>query len=256
LHVIGYRDKAASVYPAYTFNMSARDLARFALLYLNSGKWGDQQIAPGQWVEDSTRAYSQTGFGPGYGYLWWVGFADNSIVPIVKLPPGTFFAWGAGGQFAFVMPAYDSVVVNRAPHLADGGPSLREIGRLLWLILDAEGLQDIGPDASIEAAHGPREDGAGLAQLLPGKTLIFGEAATEGPFRVRLNSDGSAVALKGPEATVNDSGSWNISGDKLCREWQKIRPVHACFAVVRDGERAEFFDRHGLTVINARLADE
>lgn len=37
-----YVTGAASVYPAYTFTMSARDLARFALLYLNRGKWRDR----------------------------------------------------------------------------------------------------------------------------------------------------------------------------------------------------------------------
>jgi len=124
---------AASVYPAYTFNMSARDLARFALLYLDGGKWRDRQIVPAQWVKDSTRAYSQSDFGPGYGYLWWTGFG--------RLPPGTFFAAGAGGQFAFVVPPSDLVLVHRAPHviLSDGSPRLSEIGRLLALVLDAAG---------------------------------------------------------------------------------------------------------------------
>jgi CubicO group peptidase (beta-lactamase class C family) len=122
---------AASVYPAYTFTMSARDLARFALLYLDGGKWRDRQIVPEQWVKDSTRAYSQSDFGPGYGYLWWTGFG--------RLPPGTFFAAGAGGQFAFVIPTSDLVLVHRAPHLvaSNGTPRLSEIGRLLSLVLNA-----------------------------------------------------------------------------------------------------------------------
>jgi CubicO group peptidase (beta-lactamase class C family) len=125
----------ASVYPAYTFNMSARDLARFALLYLDGGKWHDRQIVPAQWVKDSTRAYSQSDFGPGYGYLWWTGLGT--------LPPGTFFAAGAGGQFAFVIPASDLVLVHRAPHLilSNGTPKLSEIGRLLSLVLNAAGAR-------------------------------------------------------------------------------------------------------------------
>jgi CubicO group peptidase (beta-lactamase class C family) len=101
-----YVTGADSVYPAYPFDMSARDLARFGLLYLHHGKWQDRQLVPAQWVEESTQPYSQSGFGPGYGYLWWTGFVDNAVAPGVNLPKGTFFAWGAGGQFAFVMPAY------------------------------------------------------------------------------------------------------------------------------------------------------
>jgi CubicO group peptidase (beta-lactamase class C family) len=250
-----YVTGAASVYPAYTFTMSARDLARFALLYLNRGRWRDRQIIPAQWVEESTRAYSQSDFGPGYGYLWWVGFLDDSMAPAVKVPQGTFFAAGAGGQFAFVMPAYDLVVIHRAPHRPEGGPNIREIGRLLWLVLDAAGLPDIGSDASIATARGTREDGAALARLLPGKTLLFGETATGGPYRMRLDRDGGAVLFKGREPTLGDSGSWNISGDRLCRQWQKIRPLHACFLVVRDGERVALFDRRGLMVIDARIVE-
>jgi CubicO group peptidase (beta-lactamase class C family) len=170
-----YVTGSASVYPAYPFKMSARDLARFGVLYLNGGKWRERQIVPADWVRESTQPSSESDFGPGYGYLWWTGFVDNSVAPAVTLPQGTFFGWGAGGQFAFVIPAHDLVIVNRAAHLVEGGPSLREIGRLLWLVLDAAGLPDIGEDASIEAARGIREDGAALAQMLPGKTLIFGE---------------------------------------------------------------------------------
>jgi CubicO group peptidase (beta-lactamase class C family) len=248
-----YVTGAASVYPAYTFDMSARDLARFALLYLNGGRWRDRQIVPAQWVKDSTRPYSQTGFGPGYGYLWWTGFASNSIVPIVKLPAGTFFAWGYGGQFAFIMPADDLVVVNRAPHEAEG-PGLREIGRLLWLVLDAGGFHDIGPDASIEAARGTREDAAALGRLLSGKTLVFGSAADGGPFRMRLDRDGSATFFKGTDAAAYDTGTWKITGDTFCRDWQKITPSHACLAAVRDGEEVQFFGRNGLMAFEARVA--
>ena len=87
-----YVTGAASVYPAYPFDMSARDLARFALLYLHNGAWRDRQVVPSEWVAESTKAYSQTdfgGIGGGYGYLWWIGFVDNLVVPVVKLPVTT-----------------------------------------------------------------------------------------------------------------------------------------------------------------------
>jgi CubicO group peptidase (beta-lactamase class C family) len=56
-------------FPAYVFNMSARDFARFALLFLHGGKWNDVQVVPEDWVKESTRPYSDTESG-GYGYLW------------------------------------------------------------------------------------------------------------------------------------------------------------------------------------------
>jgi CubicO group peptidase (beta-lactamase class C family) len=47
-----------SIHRAYPFRMTARDMARFGLLYLKGGKWHDEQIIPAQWVRDSTTAYS------------------------------------------------------------------------------------------------------------------------------------------------------------------------------------------------------
>src|SRR6202451_1691511 len=61
-----------SRFPAYVFDMSARDFARFALLYLHGGKWNDTQIVPQEWVKASTQPYSDAPSG-GYGYLWWTG---------------------------------------------------------------------------------------------------------------------------------------------------------------------------------------
>ena len=133
-----YVTGAASVYPAYPIRMSARDLARFALLYLRKGRWQDREIIPARWVEESTQAYSHSEFGPGYGYLWWTAPLNGGFSSLVELPKGTFWAAGAGGQYAFVIPQHDLVVVRRGVH-ADGGASYAEIGRLLWLVLDAGG---------------------------------------------------------------------------------------------------------------------
>ena len=132
---------AESVHRAYPIRMSARDLARFALLYLHHGAWGQRQLVPADWVEASTRPYSTAPFGPGYGFLWWTAAPAPAPAPSV-LPPGSFFAWGAGGQFAFVVPAYDLVVVNRVDrdqHLPE--PRLRDITQLLRLIFQAGGLE-------------------------------------------------------------------------------------------------------------------
>lgn len=114
-----------SIHPAYPIRMSARDLARFGLLYLRDGRWNDRQVVPADWVRDSTRAYSSTGSGSGYGYMWWTSRP--------ALPAGSFFAWGAGGQFAFVIPSRDLVIVHR--HHTD--PKWSQTDRLLQMILAA-----------------------------------------------------------------------------------------------------------------------
>ena len=138
-----YVTGAASEYPAYPVRMSARDLARFALLYLHHGYWQDRALVPAAWIDASTTAYSVTGRGFGYGYLWWTG-PPHRGVPSLDLPAGGFWAWGDRGQYAIVVPSDDLILVNltrRGP-----GPTYRQIGHLLWLVLSAAHAADAGAD--------------------------------------------------------------------------------------------------------------
>ena len=120
-------------YPAYLFHASARDLARFGLLYLHHGRWGDRQLIPESWIAESTKPYSTTNAGLGYGYLWWRLRQDNSA-----LPPDSYFAWGHGGQFLFVIPSRDMVVVHLArERTGQDELGYRRVSGLLGLILAA-----------------------------------------------------------------------------------------------------------------------
>lgn len=141
-----YVTGADSIHRAYPLRMSARDLARFALLYLYDGSWAGRQIVPAAWVHDSTRPYSTTrvaGIGLGYGYLWWTA-ADMPDLKPGQLPEGTFFAWGAGGQVAFVVPADDLVMVSRVDRDQNlPEPRFGDAVELLRLTLRAGGF-DLG----------------------------------------------------------------------------------------------------------------
>jgi CubicO group peptidase (beta-lactamase class C family) len=138
-----YFTGAASIHRAYPLRMSARDLARFALLYLHHGNWAGRQVVPANWVQESTRPYSSSGFGPGYGYLWWTGrSSDNMPVGGVRLPKGSFFAQGSGGQYAFVIPVDDLVVVNRVDRDQNlPEPRMQMVATLLDMILQAGGFK-------------------------------------------------------------------------------------------------------------------
>ena len=250
-----YVTGGASVYPAYPFKMSARDLARFALLYLRKGQWQGRQIVPARWVDESVKPYSSSEWGPGYGYLWWIAPINNSIAPIVNLPKGTFFAQGAGGQYAVVIP--DSIwSLCIAQPTRTKASNLRQIGRLLWLVLDAGRFPDIGPDASIESAEYPRAPATRSPGCSRERRLLYGETAKPGPYRIRLNADGSAAVLRGNEPTQLDTGSWSVREDQLCREWKKIEPRQLCFAAASDGSRVQLFDRMGVMFIDARIVDQ
>jgi len=135
-----------SNHPAYVFMISARDLARFGLLYLAEGRWGEHQVLPAAWVRESTLEHSQTtGWDDRrYGYMWWVhppreAFGYESVV-----------ASGGRGHKMTIVPALDLVVVHRIPTGGTGlGAQLfrrfvwhaavddREHDRILEILLEA-----------------------------------------------------------------------------------------------------------------------
>src|SRR5437764_200006 len=87
--------------------LRGRDLLKFGQLFLQRGWSGDRSVVPEAWVDEATRpqfAWRRT-FGPlshvTYGMLWWVSDAT----------PAAFYAWGYGGQFVYVVPSRDVVVV-------------------------------------------------------------------------------------------------------------------------------------------------
>ena len=131
-----------SAHSAYPFHMSARDLARFGLLFLRSGRWHDTTIVPSSWVKESTAASSKTQLGSGYSYMWWTGFPDRRV-EIMNLSPGGFWADGNFGQFIIVDPVNDLVVVHQTD---TGKVEERQMGHLMWLLLRAARVPDPGRD--------------------------------------------------------------------------------------------------------------
>ena len=92
-----------------------------------------------------------------------------------------------------------------------------------------------------------------ISKLLAGKTLLYGERAAQGPYRIRLSADGAFTAVRGADAIELDTGTWSIRNDRFCRELKKLEPRQLCLTVVSDGTRVQLFDPKGLMFINARI---
>ena len=82
-----------------------QDMAKLGYLYLHNGQWQGKQIVPAKWVQTSTTKHMETkdkmnaAEDDGYGYYWWI----NSF--------GGYSAHGFGGQYIFILPKLDMVVV-------------------------------------------------------------------------------------------------------------------------------------------------
>ena len=127
-----------SVHAAYPFRMTARDMARFGLLYARGGQWRERSIVPREWVEESTRSYSNIGEAGGYGYLWWVAPNGGPHFTSAYFKGRVYSARGAGGHHIVVVPYLDLVVVHRVNTDIRGREVTNsQFGHLMQLILDA-----------------------------------------------------------------------------------------------------------------------
>lgn len=97
-------DKAGTfIGSSYCF-MTARDFARFGLLYLRDGVWDRGRLLPEAWVDYArTPTFQQAGVTDNrYGAHWWLDFAG----------PGSFSANGYDGQFIILAPDRDLIIVR------------------------------------------------------------------------------------------------------------------------------------------------
>jgi CubicO group peptidase (beta-lactamase class C family) len=123
------RDK--SRFPAYPFRMSARDAARFGLLFARDGMWEDKRILSEHWVRRSSALYSIDTDIVGYGFMWWV-FREPRFTR-----HGMYAAEGVGNQMIAVLPKSDMVIVNRAnTYLGENTPD-KDLLDLIEQVLEA-----------------------------------------------------------------------------------------------------------------------
>jgi len=113
---IYYMDGPISRHRAYHFEITARDLARFGLLYLENGRWGNKQVIPEVWVEKNTHADEMIRWhdvdAGGYENLWWLEYKGAHLYGS-GLPAGSYAASGAGVHLVMVIPSRRLVIVNR-----------------------------------------------------------------------------------------------------------------------------------------------
>lgn len=87
---------------------TARDFARFGLLYQNDGVWLGERILPEGWVKYvTTKGPAQPARAPFYGAQFWLHGG------IAGLPEDAFTPSGGQGHYAMVIPSRKVVVVRR-----------------------------------------------------------------------------------------------------------------------------------------------
>ncbi|MCY3699075.1 MAG: serine hydrolase [Gemmatimonadetes bacterium] len=88
---------------------TARDLARFGLLYAQNGMWKDERLISEEWIDFvRTPAPATSETGNFYGGQFWLVPDDRTDVP-----KDAYSTAGNRGQFVVIVPSHDVVIVRR-----------------------------------------------------------------------------------------------------------------------------------------------
>ncbi len=111
------RDAQNYYFGSGDISFTARDAAKFGLLYLNHGEYEGNQVLPADWVRESLETYSEGLYNNrlgryfrdiGYGYLWWSARAGDHHFN---------YAWGHGGNLIILLDELDMLIVTIADPL-------------------------------------------------------------------------------------------------------------------------------------------
>jgi CubicO group peptidase (beta-lactamase class C family) len=163
--------------------ISARELARLGLLFLNRGNWNGRQLISASWIDQATKVqvpaslpwgHPKSGIdGRGvYGFNWWInGVKASGTQKWPGASARTYAAVGHNNNYVFVVPEWNVVIVRlgldgRSKDITDEtlGAFLRKVG---------EALKD---------SRGPRAQSS-LPLPLRGKSVVF----QRGDFRHALS---------------------------------------------------------------------
>lgn len=171
--------------------LKTEDMAKFAQLFLQKGKWNGAQLLPAAWIEEASSMHilqepnapaskkDSSDWLQGYGYQMW------------RCRNSAYRGDGAYGQFMIVMPGQDAVLAITAET-----PDMQEEINLVWQhLLPGFKTEKLPADKSAYAALQQKIEG--LALPVPVKAMDTVAASIQGKtFHAEKNSLGlTAIAF-------------------------------------------------------------
>ncbi|WP_411767185.1 serine hydrolase domain-containing protein [Winogradskyella sp. A3E31] len=106
--------------------ISTQDMARFGLLFLNNGKWRNEQLISEDWIK---RAIEPSTPNANYGYMWWLNQKGSRHWE--NLSEDIYYAAGFGGNFIVIDKANNVVVVTRWLEPSKIGEFMQKVNKAL-----------------------------------------------------------------------------------------------------------------------------
>ena len=213
-------------------SIRTEEIAKFGLMYLQKGRFGDKQIIPQTWVEEATSRQTSNGSNPnsdwdqGYGYQFW------------RCKPNCYRGDGAFGQFCIVVPQADAVIA-----ITSGTSNMGGVMNLVWdKILPAMKPQALPQDAAANEKLKARLANLSV-KMVPGKpTSPTAQMVSGKVYALDKNEQGfESIALDfagpdGPVLTIK-----NVKGETTrlpigLDAWPKPSP--SALTVPHDGTRS------------------
>ena len=163
------RGRQGYPFGGHGLELRTEDSAKLGVLFLNRGRWGDQQVVPADWARTATAVHYQgsSEWGPvqnvSYGLLWWLVSAGEIDI---------FMALGWGGQFVICVPVLDLVVATNARWQVDAATADAQERAILEVVVD-----ELLPIIPVRHRP-PRRAGRRVGPPLPSKEAISLEQMT------------------------------------------------------------------------------
>ncbi len=131
-------DAAGTPVGASHFYGSARDWARFGMLYLQDGVVGGERVLPAGWVQQARTQTLNVGYGAGF----WLNAPADAPMPggfpwgLPGAPADAYFGFGYLGQFLVIVPSRDLVIVRFGLTHETGGGRM-QMGHLVAQVVKA-----------------------------------------------------------------------------------------------------------------------
>ncbi len=127
------------------FSSTARSMARFGLLFLNQGKWDEEQILNKNYFDSATQ--TSQNINQAYGYLWWLNGKSSYHLPqsqttflgslIPTAPEDMYMALGKNDQKIYIIPSKNMVVIRMGDAADNQNLALSDFDKTLWQKINA-----------------------------------------------------------------------------------------------------------------------
>lgn len=129
-----FEPDASGTYVGSSYSYAtARDFARFGLLYYNNGNWKGEQLLPENWVHETIQP-AAANTQKRYGYQFWLNGAHDTDPAkrwFPDAPADMYFADGFGGQNVFIIPSKKLIIVRLGVKTIDENKYLGEVIRAI-----------------------------------------------------------------------------------------------------------------------------